>query len=111
MKTLKDFALPIPATGADIGFGNDDKFLPPWDLLPEEFKNSRTKWNDIFSKLFFLGPSYVWNFTPKEGIEFPAAQAHLKAVCHSWGSKHEHKEAGAAWLMSQWFEEITFSKK
>lgn len=52
-------------------------------------------------KLFFLGGKLP---KTKDGIDPAKAKRHLMAVLGSFEPKHEHKEAGAGWLMSMWYE-------
>ena len=101
--------IPVPETnGLDMALGNISH-LPAWELIPKEFKdrNRHTPWNDFISKWFFVGlkPEDVSTLKPKEGIDKNKALAAIKAILASWDPKHEHKEAGAAYLMSEWFEE------
>ena len=36
---------------------------------------------------------------------------HLKAILVSYDPKHEHKEAGVAFLLSEWFEDVTYIRR
>jgi hypothetical protein len=99
---------PIEVTGLEIAFGGDmKKLLPPLNEIPEEFKRGRTKWNDIVSTWFFRGLKNI-KCKPKEGIDEKAALQHVRAIMASWEPKHEHKEAGCAYLLSEWFEDIEY---
>lgn len=83
------------------------KHLPPMKDIPEEFqKYHGTKWNKIMSKWFYGGLPGDTEFIPKEGVDAKKAIAALGAILASFEPKHEHKEAGVAYLMSQWFEDI-----
>ena len=75
--------------------------LPPMDVIPDEFKKRYNKWREMASKLFFLGGQLP---SVKPGIDPEKAQRHLIAVLQSFEPQHEHKEAGAGWLMSMWYE-------
>ena len=76
--------------------------LPPMDEIPETFQRRREEpWSKLVSKWFFEGLD--GRFVPKDGIEEQIAVRHLNACIRSWEPKHEHKEAGVAWLMSKWF--------
>lgn len=83
-----------------------DKYLPPYQDIPEEFNLSHNAWNEIVSIWFFMGldPSIL---TAKPGINKQKALRHLTCCMRSWEPKHEHKIAGVAYLMSLWFEPIT----
>jgi len=105
--------LPIPEmTGADVAFGNI-KHLPRYADLPEDFKRHRG--NDFcraISMWFFKGAEMHPNgieidglkFTAKPGIDAKKALAAIRACMVSWEPKHEHKEAGCAYMLSQWFD-------
>jgi hypothetical protein len=75
--------------------------LPPMSEIPKEFTSRRSEWCNIVSGLFFRGGQLP---KVKPGIDAMAAKRHLQAVLGSFEPAHEHKEAGAAWLMSQWYE-------
>lgn len=93
----------VDVTEVDLAFGGDrKKLLPEWSEIPKEFKDGDTKWNKQFNMIFFGGraPGTV---TGVEGIDPQKAGRHLRAVMKSWEPKHEHKEAGCAYLMSLWF--------
>ena len=102
---------PIEVTNVDVVCGGDmKKLLPPMSVIPKEFKgmNNTNKWNKLVSTWFFSGLE-GYSFKPKEGIDPSKALAHVKAIMGSFEPKHEHKEAGCAYLMSEFFE--SFSKE
>ena len=76
--------------------------LPPMSEIPEDFRKHRNGWCTIAMKLFFSGGKLP---QVKEGIDAGKAKRHLMAVLGSFEPKHEHKEAGAGWLMSMWYEQ------
>ena len=93
---------PIEVNDVDVAFGGKvDEILPPWKDIPEEFKGGRSPWVDWQSDWFFKGLDR--NPVPKEGIDLHLAMANLAAVQRSWAPKHEHKQAGVAYLASLWF--------
>lgn len=96
--------VPVEVTDVELAFGGRDlaTLLPDWSEIPEEFKKGRTKWNKLFSLIFFKGEA-PGTFTGVEGIDPQKAGRHLRAVMKSREPKHEHKEAGVAYLMSLWF--------
>jgi hypothetical protein len=57
--------------------------------------------------LFFKGLSQedINELIPKEGIDKIKALKAITSILRSFEPKHEHKEAGAAFLLSEWFEE------
>lgn len=90
-------------TGVALAFG-DTTYLPKWEDIPEEFKERKTKWNKLFSRIFYSG-SHGIQFKMGDPHDFPKVIRALKAIMISFEPKHEHKEAGVAYLMSQWFED------
>lgn len=109
-KKKETYLLPQDVTDAEIAFGGGtDRLLPAYKDIPEEFKdwNSRNKWNKLFNDWFFNGLKNA-NFVCREGVDKDKAMRHLKACMGSWAPKHEHKEAGCAYLMSQFFEDVTY---
>ena len=93
-------------TRTDIAFGPRilSEWLPAYDDIPEEFKRGGNVWCETTSRWFFRGlPKGI--LVAKEGIDEIMAIRHLKAVLGSFEPRHEHKEAGVAYLMSLWFEE------
>ena len=101
--------IPVPEiTALDLAFGNI-KHLPDWKKIPEIYKerNGRTLWNTLICKWFFGGLTQkdLDELIPKPGVDKGKALDAIKAILGSWAPKHEHKEAGTAYLLSEWFEE------
>lgn len=102
--------IPIPEVkDVDIAFGNIDH-LPKWEDIPEEFQKGRSTWNRLFSGMFY-GLKGDAEVTPKEGVDATKAGRAIRAIMVSFQPKHEHKEAGCAYLMSQWFENWSLDGK
>jgi len=94
----------------EMAFGMIDleKDLPKYDEIPEEFKTfNKTKWNKIITDFFFSGACNI-KFNSKKGIDGMMAFNHVLACLRSFQPKHEHKVAGCAYLMSLWFDDITY---
>lgn len=91
---------------ADVAFGTT-ALLPKYEDIPDDFKRRRTIWNDLFSSWFFDGLSAL-EMKPKPGIDGDLAMKAIRAHMVSWEPKHEHKEAGVAWMMDQLFESATW---
>lgn len=109
-----DYTKPMSVTDVEIVFGGrTEELLPPMSEIPDEFKNYfyGTKWNKIISEWFFNGLPDGTDFAGKDGIDEKAALRHLKAIMGSFAPKHEHKEAGCAYLMSLWFERVDMPEK
>lgn len=104
---------PIPKIdGADMAFGNI-KHLPKYDEIPQEFKGyGGNAYVRAVSHWFFRGGEKSDNgvtidgkrFVARAGVDANKALGAIKAILASWEPKHEHKTAGAAFLLSEWFE-------
>lgn len=81
-------------------------FLPPFKDIPDEFKHGHTPQNGLFAKIFYSGASLAF-LKSKPGIDRQSAINHISYVSRSFEPKHEHKEAGVAWLIAEWFEPFT----
>lgn len=89
---------------ADVVFGNIEH-LPPYNAIPNEFKSSRNPFAEIATRLFFQGGRLSdFGLTPKPGVDLEKASRAVKATLGSWEPKHEHKEAGVAFMLSEWFD-------
>lgn len=100
---------PKPVSGVDMAFGPKDvnSMMPKYSDIPDEFKSGHTKWNSFFNDMFYkVIKSY--SATPKDGIDKADALRHFSAVARSFEPKHEHKEAACAYLLSLWFDDITW---
>lgn len=101
--------IPVPDMNVlDCAFGNI-KHLPKWETIPDKYKNLNglTCWNKFVSDWFFGGlkKEDIDALKPKEGIDKTKALSAIKSILCSFEPKQEHKEAGTAYLMSEWFEE------
>lgn len=89
-----------------------DHLMPKYENIPKEFKNwnGRGKWNKVVSDWFFYGLKNA-KWTPKPGVDTQKALRHVKVVLGSWEPKHEHKEAGVAFLLNEWFVDVKYELK
>jgi len=102
---------PVDRATAAFGASRIDDYLPAWDSIPDEFKQyNGTKWNKVFSDWFYCGLAKA-EWKPKSGIETSTALAHIRACMASWEPGHEHKEAGVAYLLSLWFENVKYEAR
>jgi len=97
----------ITDTEKEIG---TTRFLPNYVDVPIKFKEGRSKWNSLFSHVMFSGVKNL-HITPKEGIDPEKAWGFIVAHIKSWRPKHEHKEAGCAYLMSQIFDDAEWDQR
>lgn len=76
--------------------------LPKYDSLPEEFQREQHPACLFVINWFHMGAD-LSQLTPREGVDQSKALRALAAVLRSWEPKHEHKIAGAGYLLDQWF--------
>lgn len=102
--------LPIPElTDVDVAFAaNALDWMPPMEDIPDEFKSfpGGTVWNEIGRTWFYHGLPKEVEFFPKEGVDAKKAFRAVQATLGSFASKHEHKEACVAFMLSEWFDRI-----
>lgn len=95
----------------DMAFGgNVKKLVPSYSEIPDEFRRESSKWNKVVSDWFFYGLKDA-EWKPKDGVDMQKALRHVKAVMGSWDLKHEHKEAGCAYLLSEFFDDVKYSRR
>jgi uncharacterized protein YutD len=98
-------------TDSDLMFGgNINKLMPKYGDIPDEFKSYYNKWSIIVGDWFFKGLNNV-KFIPKDGVDTNRALNHINAILRSFEPAHEYKQAGCAYLLSEWFEDITYDNK
>ena len=99
--------LEIPTvTWADSVWGKN--LLPPMKDIPEGFKgyhgNSETAPYIKFVEHAFFKGSDMDGLTEKAGVDRVAAIRAIRACMKTWVPKHEHKIAGCAYMLSEWFD-------
>jgi hypothetical protein len=98
---------PQIVTDVDIAFGgNIDNLLPPLSEIPTEFTEGWTKWNQLAEDLLFDRP-LTGTISDREGIDVYVAARHIRAILKSYKPDHDHKIAGAAFLLSKFYEDIS----
>lgn len=106
--------IPVPQVkDLDMAFGNISH-LPKMKDIPDQFKMSfNTKHNKFISSWFFFGltDEQVKKLKPKEGVDSTVALKAIASIMRSFEPQHEHKEAGCAYLLSEWFEEDSIYEK
>jgi hypothetical protein len=94
--------IPIKVTDLDRAFGGSAmKILPPYSKIPDAFKLREGEWVEWQMRWFSAGLKN-WP-VPKQGIDLRQAMYNLECVQRSFAPKHEHKQAGVAYLASLWF--------
>ncbi len=97
---------PQETTQLDVVFGGKmEKLLPAMRDIPDEFGRWNNPWVRCAGTWFAAGLKDLKIF-PKAGIDGAEALGHVKAIMVSFEPKHEHKEAGCAYLLSLWFDRI-----
>lgn len=102
-----DFSKPRDLSDVDVAFGAAGeclRLMPAMEDIPAEFKRWHgTPYNELQAKWFYEGLD-AGVLVAKPGIDRNTALRHLQTIQGSWEPKHEHKEAGVAYLMSLWFD-------
>lgn len=88
--------------GLDVALGNA-KHLPKRERIPKEFWDRDNAFNELASLWFFSGLE-ANVLAAKQGVTQSAAMAAIAAILRSFDPSHEHKIAGTAYLISEWFE-------
>ena len=100
----------VEVSALDVVFGcKASDLMPSYEAVPDKFKNGNTKWNKLFSDWFFSGLKKL-ELIPKENVDKNKALLHIRAIMGSFEPQHEHKEAGIAFLLSEWFEDAKWEK-
>lgn len=98
-------------TGLDVAFGNI-KHLPKFESLPEVFRRDSHPACRAIGDWFSSGAKSFPNgikigkrtFTAKPGVDSSKALAAIRSVLGSFEPKHEHKIAGCAFMLNEWFD-------
>lgn len=80
--------------------------LPPVEAIPSEFFNTSNPWCQLQRKWFMGGLPTSTQFHLRPGCEGERMMRHITACQRSYEPKHEHKEAGVAYLLSLWCTEV-----
>ncbi|MGN7187003.1 hypothetical protein [Microbacterium enclense] len=104
---MSDWSRPAEVTDVDIAFpARGPELTPAYETVSEEFKSQRNVWVRVAERWFFHGDPFdrFDIYGPVEGVDGDLAVRHLQVVLGTYGTKHQHKIAGAAFLLSLWFE-------
>ena len=94
--------VPIEVSDVDKAFGGKAmEILPRYEDIPAEFKRNEGIWQKWQNEWFFNRLKHYP--IAKEGIDLHKAMGNLACVQRSFAPKHEHKQAGIAYLASLWF--------
>ncbi len=106
LSQLDNGTRPIPTlTHLDVVFGNI-KHLPAYTAIPERFSRQSDPYVRFVSGWFFGGRTKddMQRLTARHGVDRGKALAAVQAILGSFEPKREHKEAGCAFLLCEWFE-------
>jgi hypothetical protein len=91
---VSDVDVVFPARGPEL--------TPPYDEIPDEFKRNAPEVRLFYG--IFSGKPPKLGLKPREGVDGAMALKVLQVVMGTYGTKHEHKVAGWAFLCREWFE-------
>lgn len=101
----QDWTVPIPVSDVTLAFPANviGVLIPEWGDLPQVFQDRMSGYEKLANYACFhsveLKPEAL-----KPSIDATTATRQLSAVVRSFELKHEHKEAGLAYLLSLWLK-------
>ena len=101
--------LAIPdVTKVDQVFGGDKalEIMPKRKDIPKDYPN-RQKWHKVMNDWFFEGIKNA-KWTPKAGVDSKKALAAIVTVLRSFAPDHGWKEDAVSFMLSEWFEDVTY---
>lgn len=82
--------------------------LPAWNDIPKEFRerwHRRDGFHGVVSRIFYEGGRWEdFGLKPKKGVDEAKARRAIITCLRSWEPQHEHKVAGVAYMLSEWFD-------
>lgn len=96
----------------ELHYGTSDynSIAPKYHFIPKEFKFGDNKWRDAAEYWFYKGLHKDSKLIPKRMIDKEAAIRHIQCLLNCWLINHKYKIAAAAYLLSQWFEDVEMVK-
>lgn len=85
------------------------ELLPEWEKIPEDFQrqwSDGNEWSTFINRVFMSGWPKDLQLYQRDDIDGELAWRHIHTVLKSFEPKHEHKIAGASWLLSRWFAAV-----
>lgn len=81
------------------------EFLPTWTDIPDRYKSDTNQWRILAEKLIFsfISLSNV-ELVPKLGTDRDKAIKHIDLCLNAYGIGTDHRAAGIAYLLAEWFE-------
>jgi hypothetical protein len=96
--------IPVPELQEIDLIVGEVSFLPKMGEIPDEFRDPKNKWVKLFAVITCSG-FYMVDLYPKAGVVKELAERAIRAAMASYEPSPERKEAGVAFLMSEWFED------
>ena len=105
-KASDDWSQPKSASDLDYAFPAVviGRFIPCWDDLPAPFRNRSSGFEELATHVAFNAVSFR-DGVLRDGIDAHMANRQISIVARSFEPKHEHKEAGLAYLLSLWLRQ------
>lgn len=105
-ETLTDWSKPTPVTKVDLAFpAKGTELTPKREDVPKDY-DRKDECERIVSSWFSKGLPPEVEFYMVEGIDGETAVNHLQVVLGTYGTRHQDKIAGAAWLLSLWTTDV-----
>jgi hypothetical protein len=101
LQPKRDWSKPVPVSDVELAFPANviGKLLPPVEDIPKEFFE-RNQWTSLAQSLFSGTVHRDLTIWWRSDLDFNEAMRHVGAVLKSFEPKHEHKIAGAGYLLS-----------
>jgi len=105
-----DWRLIREVTDADLAFPAEaiDHFLPPYDYIPEKFKDRMHPYRQLVETMWGGGLPEDSEWDTRDGIDGDKAFRQIRACMGSYQPSHQHKEAGVAYLIDNFFKSVRF---
>mgnify|MGYP001076967175 CR=1 FL=1 len=100
---------PKPITQEEVRTGRyrSTDFAPALWQIPASITTVENPWSNVAASLMWGGSAAILSALPKAGIDKERALLHVGAVLLAVDLTVEHREAAAAFLLSEWFESIS----
>lgn len=78
--------------------------------IPDDYMyrgSGSNPWVRLIMTMFYHGLPAGTQFHPKKGIDAEKAYRHIHAMMRTFETPHEFKMAACAYLLDEWFEDVT----
>jgi len=80
------------------------KYTPPLESIPEEFQQFHHPTVKFIMGFWYEGSWKKFRAVPRPGINPHHAFRMIQETLGTWSISHEHKEAAAAYMLTEFFE-------